>query len=64
MATSQTAAEALKLVGDGPLAAPVREAAKNDPMIQWLGNVPLETVYALVGQPRLNKLAIVGDRAG
>jgi glycosyltransferase involved in cell wall biosynthesis len=40
----------LKLVGDGPLAALVREAAKNDPMIRWLGNVPLETVYALVGQ--------------
>jgi glycosyltransferase involved in cell wall biosynthesis len=40
----------LKLIGDGPLAALVQEAAKNDEMIQWLGNVPLETVYSLVGQ--------------
>jgi glycosyltransferase involved in cell wall biosynthesis len=40
----------LKLVGDGPLAPLVQEAAKNDAMIQWLGNVPLETVYSLVGQ--------------
>ena len=40
----------LKLVGDGPLAALVQNATKNDPMIQWLGNVPLDTVYGLVGQ--------------
>jgi glycosyltransferase involved in cell wall biosynthesis len=40
----------LKLVGDGPLAPLVEEAAKNDAMIQWLGNVPIETVYGLVGQ--------------
>jgi glycosyltransferase involved in cell wall biosynthesis len=40
----------LKLIGDGPLAPLVQEAAKNDATIQWLGNVPLETVYSLVGQ--------------
>jgi glycosyltransferase involved in cell wall biosynthesis len=40
----------LKLIGDGPLAPLVREAAKNDAMIEWLGNVPLEKVYSLVGQ--------------
>jgi glycosyltransferase involved in cell wall biosynthesis len=40
----------LKLIGDGPLAPLVQEAAKNDAMIRWLGNVPLETVYSLVGQ--------------
>jgi glycosyltransferase involved in cell wall biosynthesis len=40
----------LKLLGDGPLATAVQEAAKNNAMIQWLGNVPLETVNSLVGQ--------------
>jgi glycosyltransferase involved in cell wall biosynthesis len=40
----------LKLIGDGPLAPLVQEAAKNDAMIRWLGNAPLETVYSLVGQ--------------
>jgi glycosyltransferase involved in cell wall biosynthesis len=40
----------LKLIGDGPLASLVQEAAKHDAMIQCLGNVPLDTVYTLVGQ--------------
>ena len=39
----------LKLVGDGPMAAVVQEAAANDVTIEWLGNVPLEAVYGLVG---------------
>lgn len=39
----------LKLVGDGPMAGPVRKAAAENSTIQWLGNEPLETVYALVG---------------
>lgn len=40
----------LRLVGDGPLAGAVREAAAKDDSIQWLGNVPLEAVYTLVGE--------------
>jgi glycosyltransferase involved in cell wall biosynthesis len=40
----------LRLVGDGPLAGAVREAAAKDASIQWLGNVPLEAVYTLVGE--------------
>jgi glycosyltransferase involved in cell wall biosynthesis len=40
----------LRLVGDGPLAGAVREAAAKDASIQWLGNVPLEAVYRLVGE--------------
>jgi glycosyltransferase involved in cell wall biosynthesis len=39
----------LKVVGDGPLATLVQEAAKRDTVIQWLGNLPLETVYNIVG---------------
>jgi glycosyltransferase involved in cell wall biosynthesis len=39
----------LKIVGNGPMAAAVQEAAAKDPSIQWLGNLPLETVYTLVG---------------
>jgi glycosyltransferase involved in cell wall biosynthesis len=40
----------LKIVGNGPMAAAVQEAAAKDPSIQWLGNLPLETVYTLVGE--------------
>jgi glycosyltransferase involved in cell wall biosynthesis len=40
----------LRLVGDGPLAGTVREAAAKDASIQWLGNVPLAAVYTLVGE--------------
>lgn len=39
----------LKIIGDGPMAAAVQEAAAKDTTIQWLGNLPLEAVYALVG---------------
>jgi glycosyltransferase involved in cell wall biosynthesis len=41
---------ALKLVGDGPMAADVQEAAAGNPSIQWLGSLPTEAVYALVGE--------------
>jgi glycosyltransferase involved in cell wall biosynthesis len=40
----------LKIVGNGPMAAAVQEAAAKDASIQWLGNLPLETVYTLVGE--------------
>jgi glycosyltransferase involved in cell wall biosynthesis len=40
----------LKLLGDGPLAAAVQEAAAKDTSIQWLGNLSLEDVYKLVGE--------------
>jgi glycosyltransferase involved in cell wall biosynthesis len=39
----------LKIIGDGALAGAVREAAASDAAIQWLGHVPLEAVYTLVG---------------
>jgi glycosyltransferase involved in cell wall biosynthesis len=40
----------LKLLGDGPLAAVVQEAAAKDTSIQWMGNQSLEAVYKLVGE--------------
>ncbi len=40
----------LKLLGDGPLAAAVQEAAVKDTSIQWLGNQSLEAVYKMVGE--------------
>jgi glycosyltransferase involved in cell wall biosynthesis len=40
----------LKLLGDGPLAAAVQEAAAKDTSIQWLGNLAPETVYKLIGE--------------
>lgn len=43
---------ALKLVGDGPMAAVVHEAAAKDASIQWLRGLPIEAVYALVGEAR------------
>jgi glycosyltransferase involved in cell wall biosynthesis len=39
----------LKIVGDGPLAASVKEAAMKYPGIQWLRSQPLEAVYRLIG---------------
>jgi glycosyltransferase involved in cell wall biosynthesis len=40
----------LKLVGDGPMAAAVREAAAENGSIQWLGSMPLEAVYQQIGE--------------
>jgi glycosyltransferase involved in cell wall biosynthesis len=40
----------LKLLGDGPMAATVRQASAKDPSIEWLRHVPLEAVYDLVGE--------------
>lgn len=39
----------LKIVGDGPLALQVAEAAELLPEIEWLGRKPLEQVYELMG---------------
>ncbi len=39
----------LKLVGDGPLAEDVRQAARQMPGVEWLGRKDLEEVYALMG---------------
>ncbi len=40
----------LKIVGDGPLAGAVAEAAAKDAAIQWLGRKPLDAVYELIGE--------------
>ena len=40
----------LKIVGDGPFAPAVREAAAKDSRIEWLGRKPLNVVYDLMGQ--------------
>jgi glycosyltransferase involved in cell wall biosynthesis len=39
----------LKIVGDGPLAPEVRAAAERNPSIQYLGKLPLASVYNLIG---------------
>ncbi|MCA6122028.1 glycosyltransferase [Bradyrhizobium sp. WSM 1704] len=40
----------LKIVGDGPLAQQVREAAAADGRIEWLGYKPLDFVHRLLGE--------------
>jgi len=40
----------LRILGDGPLAPAVREAAKRDARIEWLGRRPLNDVYDMMGQ--------------
>jgi glycosyltransferase involved in cell wall biosynthesis len=40
----------LKLIGDGPLAATVAKAAAENASIQWLGSMPLDAVYELIGR--------------
>ncbi|NMF60545.1 glycosyltransferase [Pseudanabaena yagii] len=40
----------LKILGDGPMASLVTEAAKEMPEIEWLGRRPLEEVYKIVGK--------------
>jgi glycosyltransferase involved in cell wall biosynthesis len=40
----------LKVIGDGPGAAAVREAAADDAAIQWTGAMPPEAVYSSIGE--------------
>ena len=40
----------LKLLGNGPMATVVQDAAAKDSSIQWLGHVSLDAVYELVGE--------------
>ena len=40
----------LKIIGDGPMAAKVKEAAAKDAAIQWLGAKPLAAVYEAIGE--------------
>ena len=40
----------LKIVGDGPLAPRVAEVARQVPVVEWLGQQPLEEVYRLLGE--------------
>jgi len=39
----------LKIIGEGPLAGSVAEAARHDPRIQWLGPKPLAEVLNVIG---------------
>jgi glycosyltransferase involved in cell wall biosynthesis len=39
----------LKIVGDGPMSGLVTEAVKEMPEIEWLGRLPLEQVYEVIG---------------
>lgn len=39
----------LWIIGDGPLAPLVRDAARRDPLIRWLGKLPLSSVYQIIG---------------
>ncbi|HEY9653846.1 MAG TPA: glycosyltransferase [Coleofasciculaceae cyanobacterium] len=39
----------LKIIGDGPMATLVTKAVKEMPEIEWLGRIPLEQVYEVVG---------------
>jgi glycosyltransferase involved in cell wall biosynthesis len=42
----------LSIVGDGPLAGRVRDAAAQDPRIQWLGFQPPDRVLEIIGSAR------------
>ncbi|NEQ38352.1 MAG: glycosyltransferase family 4 protein [Okeania sp. SIO3I5] len=42
----------LKIVGDGPLAEMVQEAALRIPEVEWLGRRPLPEVYELMGEAK------------
>jgi glycosyltransferase involved in cell wall biosynthesis len=39
----------LRIVGDGPMAARVKDAVARDPAIQWMGSLPLDAVYQAIG---------------
>jgi len=40
----------LRIVGDGPLAATVEQAARSDSRIRWLGRLPSEETISIVGE--------------
>ena len=40
----------LKIIGDGPLASWVAEAATRLPHVEWLGRRPLDEVYSILGE--------------
>jgi len=40
----------LKIIGDGPLAPLVREASATNPAIKWLGRLPPQQVYDVIGR--------------
>jgi glycosyltransferase involved in cell wall biosynthesis len=40
----------LKIVGDGPLASEVAEAAEKFPQVEWLGRRPMAEVHTLMGE--------------
>lgn len=40
----------LKIVGDGPLAQQVQQAADRNPAIEWLGRKPMSEVHHLMGE--------------
>lgn len=42
----------LKIIGDGPLAELVQEAALRIPEVEWLGRRPLPEVYELMGEAK------------
>ena len=42
----------LHIVGDGPMADRVAEAAQNNPTIRWLGGIPHDEVLDIVGDAR------------
>ena len=42
----------LRIIGDGPLASMVRQELASDPAIEWMGNLPLDAVYDIVGNAR------------
>jgi glycosyltransferase involved in cell wall biosynthesis len=47
----------LKIIGDGPLAPLVADAARRQHNIEWLGRRPLSDVYDLLGQAALSILS-------
>jgi Glycosyltransferase len=42
----------LKIIGDGPLSNQVREAVTKLPYVKWLGRLPIQEVYTLIGEAK------------